>query len=274
MNDSNIVTVIQARVGSSRLPNKVMLSLCGKPLLFRMYERVKAATLSGTVVIATSKEKEDDKIEEFCLESNILCYRGDINDLLDRHYQVGLNFNADAVVKIPSDCPLIDPRIIDKVIKYYLVNRDKFDFVSNLHPPSYPDGNDVEIMSMSALTKAWENATRKLEREHTTPFIWENPDKFRIGNVLWETGLDYSTTYRWTIDYEKDYIFIRSVYEELFPSNKNFSMYSIINLIKEKPYLGMINEEYLGNYWYENHLDELTNIAEFKQKRIRTVNDY
>ena len=154
-----------------------------------MVERVQKSSLAGTIVIATTTESSDDIIEKLCVKEGLNCYRGSQNDLLDRHYQAAKFYNADAVVKIPSDCPLIDPVVIDKVLQYYLEN--DFAFVSNLHPATYPDGNDVEIMSMAAMTKAWQEATRPMEREHTTPYIWENPNLFTIGNVAWETGLDY-----------------------------------------------------------------------------------
>lgn len=262
----NIVTVVQARTTSTRLPNKVMLSLYGKPLLIRMLERVQAAQTIGKLIVATSTIAEDDPIEELCSEHGYACFRGNLNDLLDRHYKAGKMYNADAVVKIPSDCPLIDPRIIDKVISFYAENTDRFDYVSNLHPATYPDGNDVEIMSFQAIEEAWRVAKKDFEREHTTPHIWENPDKFKIGNVEWETGLDYSTTHRWTIDYEEDYVFIRTVYEELFDNKPNFSLYDILNLLKEKPYIYEINNKYAGKYWYENHLDELKQINEYKDK--------
>lgn len=170
------------------------------------------------------------------------------------------------VAKIPSDCPLIDPKIIDKVYKFFIDNYNKYDFVSNLHPATYPDGNDVEIMSFKTLETAWENAARKLEREHTTPYIWENPEKFKIGNVLWESGHDYSAHHRWTIDYEEDYVFIRTVYEELYHKNPTFGIYDILNVLKEKPFIYEINSKYAGKYWYENHLDELKQIDDYKKK--------
>jgi spore coat polysaccharide biosynthesis protein SpsF len=264
----NIITVIQARTGSSRLPNKILLPFADKPLLYRMYERVSASKLKGLIVIAISDDKSDDKIEELCKEYNINCFRGNASDLLDRHYQAAKLFNADAVVKIPSDCPLIDPEIIDRVIKYYHDNCNNFDFVSNLHPATYPDGNDVEVMSFSALETAWKNATRPLEREHTTPYFWENPDKFRIGNVEWETGLDYSLSYRFTIDYEKDYIFIKSVYDELYTLNNIFTLQDILDLLDRKPEIKNINEEYCGVNWYRNHLNELKTITPDKTKII------
>ncbi len=267
MNELKIVTVIQARVSSTRLRNKVLKDLCGKPLLIRMIERVQASRYAGMTVVATSTEKEDDSIEKLCKENNIEVYRGSLTDLLDRHYQVGKKYNADAVIKIPSDCPLIDPQIIDKVIKFYLDNHNKFDYVSNLHPATYPDGNDVEIMSFNTIEQAWNEATKDFEREHTTPYIWENKNKFRIGNVEWESGLDYSTKHRWTIDYEEDYLFIRTVYEKLYNKKPTFGLHDILNLLKEKPYIYKINEKYVGKYWYENHLDELQNITEYKNKR-------
>ncbi len=260
-----IVTVIQARMSSSRLPQKILLPILGKPLLYRMIERVKKAKLIGKLVVATSTNADDDEVENFCSKNNLVCYRGHLTDLLDRHYQVGKTFSANAVVKIPSDCPLIDPQIIDKVIRHYIEN-DELDFVSNLHPATYPDGNDVEIMSFDSLECAWKDAAKSYEREHTTPFIWENADTFKVGNIVWESGLDYSTTHRWTIDFPEDYEFIRRVYEELYPKNHNFSLNDILSLLKQKPEIAEINSRYLGKYWYQNHLDELTNIDEYKNK--------
>jgi len=267
-NKINIVTVIQARTGSSRLPNKIFLPLSNAPLLYRMYERVAASKLRGTIIIATTTDKNDDQVEELCKEYQLNCFRGHPTDLLDRHYQAAKLLTADAVVKIPSDCPLIDPNIIDKVLQFYIDNSDKYDFVSNLHPPTYPDGNDVEIMSFEALKDALENAKLELEREHTTPYFWENPDRFRIGNVVWETGLDYSMSHRFTIDYEKDYNFIKQVYDELYPINNKFTLKDIFYLLERKPDIKKINEEYCGVNWYRNHLSELKTITSDQTKLI------
>lgn len=264
----NIVTVIQARTSSSRLPNKIFLPLEQRPLLYRMYERVALSKLKGTIVIATTIDKSDDNVEKLCKEFQINCFRGHPADLLDRHYQAAKLFNADAVIKIPSDCPLIDPNIIDKVIEFYIKNFSKYDYVSNLHPATYPDGNDVEIMSFEALQNAWHNAKRNLEREHTTPYLWENPDKFRIGNVEWETGLDYSMSYRFTIDYEKDYNFLKLVYKELYPINDKFTLQDILDLLERKPEIKKMNEEYWGVNWYRNHLSELKTITTEQTKII------
>ena len=255
-----IVTIIQARVGSTRLPNKVMMPLAGKPLLLRMYERVDAANYTDTIIIATTEEEIDDPIVSLCKDNGIKYYRGNSTDLLDRHYKAALPFNPYAVVKIPSDCPLIDPDIIDKVLKYYIDNKNIFDFVSNLHPASYPDGNDVEIFSADALKDTWLNAKKELEREHTTPYLWENQDKFSVGNVLWEGEKDYSMSHRFTIDYDQDYEFIKRVYGELYTEDNIFSLQDILNLLDEKPEIKNINEKYVGLNWYRNHLDELKTI--------------
>jgi spore coat polysaccharide biosynthesis protein SpsF len=141
--------------------------------------------------------------------------------------------------------------------------------VSNLHPASYPDGNDVEIFSFEALEFAWKNATKDYEREHTTPFFWENKDVFSVGNVLWESGMNFSSTHRWTIDFPEDYEFIRKIYEELYTKNSSFSLNDILNLLKQKPEIAQINQQYLGKYWYEDYLDVLKNIDEFKKNRSK-----
>lgn len=269
MNNSiNIVTIIQARLGSKRLPKKVFMPIAGKPILLRMFDRVSSAKLTGNIIIATTVQAIDDPIVELCKKNKISFFRGHSTDLLDRHYKTALKFNADAVVKIPSDCPLIDPSIIDKVIKYYINNQDKFDYVSNLHPPSYPDGNDVEVLSMKALKEAWIEANRPLEREHTTPFFWENPERFRIGNYQWEKGLDYSMSHRFTIDYEEDYLFIKKIYDELYPKKRIFTLDDILDLLEQKPELIKINEKYAGVNWYRNHLDELKTINSLQTKQI------
>ena len=233
-----------------------------------MYERVAASKLSGTIVIATTTDKNDNKVEDLCKRYQLNCFRGHPTDLLDRHYQAAKLLNVDAVVKIPSDCPLIDSNVIDKVLQFYMDNIGRYDYVSNLHPATYPDGNDVEIISMSALEDAWKNAKKDLEREHTTPYFWENHDKFNIGNVEWETGLDYSMSHRFTIDYEKDYNFIKQIYDELYPINNRFTIEDILDLLARKPEIKQINEEYCGVNWYRNHLDELKTITSEQTKII------
>ena len=257
-----IITLVQARTSSTRLPGKVLMPLCGRSLLLRMLERLQRAKLAGRIVVVTTTDTSDDSIVDLCDLQGIDVFRGDVNNLLDRHYQAAKVYNAEIVLKIPSDCPLIDPAIVDFVIDYYLQNSGKFDYVSNLHPATYPDGNDVEVMSFKSLEMAWKNATRKLELEHTTPYLWENPDHFSIGNVVWPSGKDYSMSHRWTIDYPEDYQFIKTVYEELYPKNPIFSMGDIIDLVdNKKPEIHQINAHLAGVNWYRNHLGELKTVS-------------
>ena len=254
--------IIQARVGSTRLPGKVLLPLAGKPLLQRMVERVLAASSISEVVVATTGGTEDDKIQSLCNNIGVRCFRGNPTDLLDRHIRAAMEVRAEIVVKIPSDCPMIDPAVIDRVIAGFYRERGSFDYVSNLHPATYPDGNDVEVMSLYALLDAWREATRPFEREHTTPFLWERPDRYRIGNVAWETGLDFSMTHRWTIDYPEDYSFIKAVYDELYTEERPiFSLGEILRLLEAKPEISSINSKYAGVNWYRHHLDELKTIV-------------
>jgi spore coat polysaccharide biosynthesis protein SpsF len=226
-----------------------------------MLERVLRAGLAGTVVVATTQEPVDQDIVTLCENNSIPCYQGHPTDLLDRHYQAAQHYQADVVVKIPSDCPLIDPVVIDRVIGTYLSQSIEPDFVSNLHPPTYPDGNDVEVMSFSALQTAHLEASQDFEREHTTPFLWERPERFQTLNIPWETGLDYSMSHRWTIDYEEDYHFIQRVYQELYPSNPAFGIQDILDLLNLEPCIAEINQRFVGLNWYRHHLDQLSTIG-------------
>jgi spore coat polysaccharide biosynthesis protein SpsF len=263
---SKVITIVQARMSSSRLPGKVMKSIIDQPILKLQLERMSFSKRCGQIVVATSLNPSDDIIEEFCLENQIEVFRGDENDLLDRHYQCARKYEAEIVAKIPSDCPLIDARIMDKVFEFFFDHN--YDYVSNLHPATYPDGNDVEIFTIEALEKANKDAKKSLEREHTTPYFWENAHLFSIGNVSWERHLDYSMSHRFTLDYIEDFHFISRVYEELYHTNKNFSLDEILNLLENKPDIYLINSGYAGVNWYRNHLDELSTIAAHQTKKI------
>jgi spore coat polysaccharide biosynthesis protein SpsF len=253
-----IAAIVQARLGSTRLPGKVLLPLAGKPLLQRMLERVLGSSTPFELLVATTTEVQDQPVRDLCREMGVRCYSGHPHDLLDRHYRAARESRADVVVKIPSDCPMIDPAVIDRVLGFFLARNAEFDYVSNLHPPSYPDGNDVEVMPFSTLACAWSEASRPLEREHTTPFIWDQPGRFRIGNVTWETGLDFSESHRWTIDYQEDYALLSWVYDELWSaSHPLFSMHEIINLLATKPEIAEVNARYAGTSWYSLRAHEL-----------------
>jgi spore coat polysaccharide biosynthesis protein SpsF len=240
---------------STRLPGKVLMPLGHRPLLYRMVERVLAAHTPSEVVVATTVERGDDAIVGVAEAAGVACVRGHPTDLLDRHYAAAVECRADVVVKIPSDCPLIDPGVIDRVIGYYTAHADRVDFVSNLHPATYPDGNDVEVMPLGVLETAWRQATAPHEREHTTPFIWERPDRFRIHNVSWESGLDYSSTHRWTIDYAEDYQFLAAVYEALWSDvTPIFSLADVLSLLERRPDIADMNACHVGKGWYRDHL--------------------
>ena len=256
------LVVVQARTGSTRLPGKVLLPLAGAPLLQRMLERVRAARTPFDLAVATTDEAADEPIRALCQEIGVACVSGDPTDLLDRHYQAALELSADIVVKIPSDCPLIDPGAIDRVLGFYLANADRYDFVSNLHPGTWPDGNDVEVVPLPVLAAAWREAERPFEREHTTPFIWERPERFRLGNVAWETVRDLARTHRFTIDYPEDYDFVAAVYAALWrPDRPVFALDEILELLAERPDLQGLNARYAGVNWYRHHLDELQTVG-------------
>jgi spore coat polysaccharide biosynthesis protein SpsF len=272
---SRIAIVIQSRTGSSRLPGKILMPLAGRPLLERMVERVRAAAIpaeSTEIIVATTTEPADDPVAALCERIDVACFRGHPTDLLDRHYQAGRAAGASVVVKIPSDCPLIDPGVIERVIGFYLDHRDEYDFVSNLHPASYPDGNDIEVMFMAALEIAWREATLPLQREHTTPFFWDQPERFRVGNVAWEKGLDYSMSHRWTIDYQADYDFMRTVYDRLYtPDRPIFSLDDILTLLEAHPEIHDINAHLAGVNWYRHHRDELRTVRPWETRDLETA---
>lgn len=255
------LVVIQARTGSTRLPNKVMMPLAGKPLLQRMIERLQLAETPSEIIVATTLEPSDNPIRELCQQIGVKCFNGHATDLLDRHYKAALSERADVVVKIPSDCPLIDPAVVDKVIGFYLKNHRLFDYVSNLHPATWPDGQDVEVLSANMIEIAWREASPGFEREHTTPFIWERPQWFRIGNVEWGSGSNFSMTHRWTVDYAEDYELISAIYDALWtPQNVGFSVDEIVSYLGAHPEVAKLNSRYVGVNWYRHHLDDLKTI--------------
>jgi spore coat polysaccharide biosynthesis protein SpsF len=255
-----VTVVLQARTGSTRLPGKVLLHAAGATLLERMVERVCAARTPSEVVIAITELAADDPIVGLARRAGVICVRGHATDCLDRHVAAARATGADAVVKIPSDCPLIDPATIDRVIGAFLAEPD-VDYASNLHPPTWPDGFDVEVMTRGALETAWREATRPLEREHTTPFLWDNPERFVTHNVRWQTGLDFSRSHRLTLDYAEDYAVIRAVFDELWSAGRTFGLAEILALLDARPALAAQNAMHRGVSWYRNHPGELRTLA-------------
>ncbi len=260
MKQPHIVVVCQARMGSTRFPNKVLLPLAGAPLLQRFVERVSNARHAHTVVVATTMRSEDGAIMGLADSLGYNWYRGHTTDLLDRTYHAALTHDADVVVKIPSDCPMIDPDIIDLVIERFLERYPNIDYVSNLHPATWPDGNDVEVMSMQALQKAYVSAKAPHEREHTTPWLWDGNEDIRCGNVLNPNGRDDSMSFRWTLDYPDDYKLIRSLYDALYVQNPEFSYAEIMEYIDAHPDVLNINAHLCGVNWYRHHLGVLKTV--------------
>jgi spore coat polysaccharide biosynthesis protein SpsF len=257
----SVVTVIQARMGSTRLPGKVLLPLGSSTVLEQMLARLAHAQCAGTLLVATTTDPEDDDIELVCRRAGVRHYRGSPLDLLDRHYRVARALQAGVVVKIPSDCPLIDPEVVDRVIRAFLNHDGACDYASNLHPPTYPDGNDVEVMSVAALEAAWERATRDFEREHTTPFLWDHPELFRLRNVTHETGADLSWTHRVVLDYVEDYEVIRTLFDALHPSDPLFRVADVVQYLDTHPAVAALNASRRGVNWYRHHLAELRTIT-------------
>ena len=235
-----VVAVIQARMGSTRLPGKVLLPLAGKPLLARMVERVEAARELDGLVIATTTAPEDQPLVALASSLGVPVYRGHPTDLIDRHLGAARALEADAVAKIPSDCPLIDPDIIDAVVARFRLG--DVDYASNLHPATYPDGNDVEVMTMAALERADQEATRPHEREHTTPWLWDS-GHFRVANP-------------------EDYALIQATYEALWTASRPlFGLREILDFLDQNPAVIRLNRRYAGVNWYRHHLDELATIS-------------
>lgn len=253
------LVVCQARAGSTRLPGKVLKPVVGATLLQRQLERMQAAKTELTLVVATTPLAQDDPIAAVAEAMGLPVFRGHPEDCLDRHFRCAEAFDAEVVVKIPSDCPLIDPGVIDRVLAAF--DPTQHDFVSNLHPATYPDGNDVEVMTFEALKAAFDEAEADFERQHTTPFIWERPERFRLANVAWEAGLDYAMSHRFTIDYPEDYAFVCAVYEELWSPERVFSLDDILALLSRRRDIYGLNARYAGVNWYRDHVDELKTVT-------------
>lgn len=252
------ITMVQARTGSSRFPGKVLQKALGRTALELQLERIALAKKTGQIVVVTTQESSDDEIVRIAERAGYPVFRGHSTDLLDRHFQAALAFKAEEVAKIPSDCPLIDPAVIDQVFAAF--EAEELDFCSNLHPATFPDGNDVEVFTFAALKTAWERATKDFEREHTTPFLWERPEEFKLRNVVWEGGRDFSMSHRFTLDYPADWLFIHAVYQSLYPTNPAFTLNQILAFLEQNPEVFALNHQYAGVNWYRNHLNELRTV--------------
>lgn len=231
-----IVAILQARVGSSRLPGKVLKPILGVPMLVRQIERVARARRLEKLVIATSTDPADDSIADLGKEHNISVYRGSLADVLDRYYFAAKHYGATTVVRLTGDCPLADHSVIDKVIDEYRARR--VDYASNALQPTYPDGLDVEVFSFEALHRAWREAQLPSEREHVTPYINRHSKLFKLLSVTQPEDL---SSFRWTVDTFEDFEFVRRIYEALYPTNPTFETADVLRLLRDYPSLVQIN---------------------------------
>jgi spore coat polysaccharide biosynthesis protein SpsF len=227
-----VAAIIQARMGSTRLPGKVLKKVLGKTLLEYQIERVKRAKTIDEIIIATTTKERDDQIVQLCQQLSIPYYRGSEEDVLSRYYEAATEFSVDVVVRLTSDCPIIDPNVIDKVVEHYLENKDRYDYVSNTLTRTYPRGLDAEVMSYEVLKRAHEEAKELVYREHVTAYIYHHPDQFRLCNVSNEKD---ESKHRWTVDTEEDFELIEKIISKLYPENTYFNMDDVLKLIDENP---------------------------------------
>jgi spore coat polysaccharide biosynthesis protein SpsF len=240
--------MIQTRIGSSRLPNKVLELIENQAMISHVINRVKKIKNIDQIILITTTQSEDKQLLNIAKEHDIQYFQGSVDDVLDRHFQCAVIFNADPIIRITSDCPLIDPEVSSKILEYYLQNN--YDYVSNTITPTYPDGLDTEIFSFKALSKAHIESNLPSEREHVTTYFTKNPKKFRIKNF--PNTVDLSK-FRWTVDRTQDLDFVRRIYNYMAPKTI-FSMNDVLDIIKKYHELSKINDQIMRN---EGHLKSL-----------------
>ena len=248
-----IAAIIQARMGSTRLPGKGLADISGKPMAQRVIERVKATSTVDTVVLATTEDEEDTPLSELGDALGIEVFRGSRDDVLDRYYRAALAFRGDVIVRVTADCPLMDPSIIDRTVGVYLDG--DYDHVSTAYPvATFPDGLDVWVFSFAALEKAWTEASLPSDREHVTTYMWNNPDRFRLCNISNPEDL---STMRWTVDDRRDLEFVRQVYSHLDDgTGQIFGMGEVLALIERHSDLSRINLGISRDEGYQKSLEE------------------
>ena len=244
MNDK--IAIIQARTGSSRLPNKILFKILGKEILLQLIDRVIASKLIDKIIIATTLNKDDHKIIDLVknYHPKVSFFRGDESDVLNRYYQAALEYKNKYktkfdIIRITSDCPLIDPNVIDIHIEKF--NQRNVDYLSSrIHKRTWPHGMEMEIFTFKALQQDWTNAKEPFEREHVTPYIYKShPDKFKLYEFRYAKDI---SNYRLTIDYKEDFEFVKTIFEKLYNKNPLFTLDEIIHLLESEPGLLKINE--------------------------------
>ena len=241
---TNPTIIIQARLGSKRFPKKVLAKIGKKPMIWYSIERIKRVPGIKQVILATTKNSQDEVLLKIAKNCDILSFKGKTYDVLDRYYQCGLEFNADPIVRITGDCPLIDSTIIKKMLEKF--NKSNYDYISNIFPPTFPDGLDIEIFSFKTLEKVHHKVKLRSDKEHVTSYIRNHPKEFKIFN--YENTKDLSKL-RWTVDEKQDLIFVKRIYNKMKPKN-NFSMKSILKIIEKDPNISKINSKISRNEGY------------------------
>ncbi len=251
MNSKNILVLMQARMSSTRLPKKVLKEINGKPMLLYEIERIKAMKHPVKLILTTTLNEADNMLVEFAESHKIDTFRGSEEDVLDRFYQAAKKYQGDIIIRITGDCPLIDPVVIDKVLDAFL--KGNYDYVSNAHPPTYPDGLDTEVFSFAGLEKIWKEAKKKSEREHVTPYFYNNPDKFKVFNVVNDTDL---SQYRLTVDEQEDFVLVSKIVEQFKNQWTKFSTTEVIEFVKSNKEIQAINQQFQRDEGYKKSLLE------------------
>lgn len=234
-----VVAIIQAHMGSTRLPGKVLLDLEGKPVLLRVIERVRNFRNVDKVLVAVSTLPADDILAERCKEWDVTVYRGDDQDVLSRFLGAAESAEADVCVRITSDCPLIDPSVSDMIIEHFLNANPPVDYASNKIPQSFPRGLDTEVFSIEALQRTARDAKIAYERTHVTIHMYEHPEEYRLLSVTSEVD---RASWRWTLDTREDYEFLQGVYSRM-PQDRIFGWKEVLALLEREPQLAQINSQ-------------------------------
>lgn len=235
------IVIIQARMGSTRLPGKVLKKIMGKPMVSYMIERLSFCNSFDKTVIATTILQKDEPIVQYCLKNKILHYKGSENDVLDRYYQTAKEFNADNIIRLTGDCPLIDPEVIDKLVSQF-IKEGNLDYMNT--GVTYPEGAGAEIVSFSALEKAWKNARLDTEREHVTVHIWSNPKDFKTKSLQHSRDL---SKYRFTVDEPQDFEVAKLILLALYKENVIFHLKDIIEYLDSHPEVFQLNQGIIRN---------------------------
>lgn len=233
-----VVIIVQARMTSTRLPGKVLKQIQGKSLLEYQLERLRRVKLADEIVIATTTNETDQPIVEFCERLGVACFRGSEHDVLARYHDAATLHQADMVVRVTSDCPLIDPAVIDQVIGFFLNHIEEYDYVTNCLKRTYPRGMDAEVLSFQVLHEAFVEAVEPEEREHVTPFIYRHPERYRLANIDFSENQEH---HRWTVDTPEDFELVEKILTALYPVHPDFSLEDVLDLLQRHPNWANIN---------------------------------